>query len=63
MTTPPSAHIVRDAHDTTRKSAAVSKAAFWIDDPVGSVITGIVFPAAAIGLAVASIWTLTLTVS
>lgn len=38
-----------------------SKAAFWIDDPFGSLATGIAIPSAAVGVAAASIWGIVLT--
>ena len=32
------------------------KAARWIDDPVGSVVAGIAFPTAAVGIVMGGIW-------
>ncbi len=34
------------------------KAARWIDDPVGSVVAGIAFPTAAVGIVMGGIWSL-----
>ena len=61
MTTPSDTRTAaRDAVDTNRSK---SKAAYWIDDPFGSVITGIVFPAAAVSLAIVTMWTLASTLA
>ena len=38
------------------KETLGAKAARWIDDPVGSVVTGIAFPTAAIGIVLGGIW-------
>ncbi|MCR9262428.1 MAG: hypothetical protein NXH95_22165 [Pseudomonadaceae bacterium] len=38
------------------KETLSTKTARWIDDPVGSVVAGIAFPTAAVGIVMGGIW-------
>ena len=45
------------ANETPRTQETLGdKAARWIDDPVGSVVAGIAFPTAAVGIVMGGIW-------
>jgi hypothetical protein len=45
-----------DLHAATTKETFGEKTARWIDDPVGSVVAGIAFPTAAVGIVIGGIW-------